>query len=153
MVAIAHSLEHQALIGLCGFAGLRVEEARTIPTSKVDLDDLLLHVLGKGDKERSVPISEECLHSIVGVLAFKQGGYPLVGLSDSAARHAISVIGYRALGHPVASHDLRMTFGTEVNDRFGVRIAQELLGHASVNTTEGYTKVTLDSMRAAVELR
>ncbi len=56
------------------------------------------------------------------------------------------------LGHHVASHDLRMTFGTEINDRYGLRVAQELLGHESVVTTQNYTLVKMDLLRKAVEL-
>lgn len=45
-----------------------------------------------------------------------------------------------------------MTFGTAVTDKYGIRVAQELLGHASVETTQGYSLVTLETLRRAVEL-
>lgn len=45
-----------------------------------------------------------------------------------------------------------MTFGSAVTERYGIRVAQELLGHASVETTQGYSLVAMDTLRKAVEL-
>lgn len=151
MVAFAKRPHHKVLVGLCGLAGLRVSEAREISVDWIDLQGRLLRVLGKGEVERTVPISDALLPILVNSMAYARE-FKLVPLSDSSARAIITSIGIRTLGHHVASHDLRMTFGTAVNDKYGVRTAQELLGHASIETTQGYTLVTMQTLREAVEL-
>jgi len=65
----------------------------------------------------------------------------------------ITLLGERAgLSRPIASHDLRATFGTAVFNKTGnLRTAQELLGHSSSATTEIYTGVDLKQMRDGVD--
>lgn len=154
LIDAAHCWHHKALIALMGYCGLRVSEALSVEKDSIDLRNVILLVRGKGDKDRRIPISSKALAVLFPILMGRSNyiSHKLVPISDSAARAYLTRLGEQVLGMPVATHDLRMTFGTAVNDQYGLRVAQELLGHASSKTTEGYTLVTLDQMRKAVEL-
>jgi integrase/recombinase XerC len=155
MIIAAQTPQHRCLIALCGLAGLRVNEAVTVGASDVNVELRMLTVHGKGAKDRYVPISSRAWPWVLSAYsAALLGGYkPLVPMAERTARQAITTIGKRAgLGH-VASHDLRMTFGTAAYAATkDLRVVQELLGHASSKTTETYTGISTAAMRAAVEL-
>jgi integrase len=140
----------RALIGLCGFAGLRIGEAITLATADYDDFEQDITIRGKGDKYRRVPVSNE-LKPIINSRIADSTATLFVPLTDHQARYVIQKLGKKAFGRKIASHDLRMTFGTELNDRgTNIRVTQELLGHASVLTTQRYTLVRKSQMREAV---
>ncbi len=151
MLAETDDEQQRVLLGLCGLCGLRVGEALAVTPDDFDLDRRVISVRGKGESERKVPFSEEALGIFIIRLATVPGDSPLVGLNDRWARKLVTSIGERVLNRGVASHDLRKTLGTAVNDKYGLRTAQEILGHASVITTQAYTLVTFETMRAAIE--
>jgi site-specific recombinase XerD len=150
--------EHRALIALCGLAGLRVSESRSIRAMDIDPITMVIGVHGKGDKWRTVPMSRACwafLKPLYDAAMADQQGYRILApLPDRTARAMITRMGYKAaLSRPVKSHDLRATFATAVfNKTRNLRIVQELLGHASSTTSEVYTGVLMDEMRTAVEV-
>jgi len=160
MIKVASKEEQKALIALCGFAGLRIGEALATRVDWINVSEMLITVRGKGDKTRTVPISERCWPNISStyVLALQTSvfygrpDWPLIHYKDSGARSLIRVLGRKAgLQRDISSHDLRMTFGTEIyNHTRDLRVAQELLGHAHSTTTEVYTGVTIDKMRNAI---
>jgi integrase/recombinase XerD len=137
--------EVRLAIALMGFAGLRVSEARQLDWS--DIDDEEIVVYGKGSKIRRVPLAPE-LRFVID----HHESDTLITMTDRGIRRAVTVAGERALiERPVASHDLRMTFGTVVyNYCKDLRVVQELLGHASSKTTERYTGVAQAAKTAAV---
>lgn len=148
---------HRALLALCAFAGLRVGEACTVTAFDLDIPQSVLTVRGKGDRTRVVPLSSEAMREVLPAVAFAivrhhQGGDArIVPLNVNSARRFITRLG-KARGVRVASHDLRSTFATETYEHtLDVRVVQELLGHASVDTTQAYVGVSLARMRAAVE--
>jgi site-specific recombinase XerD len=145
-----------ALISLCGLCGLRVEEALGVMYEDFDFGNMTLHVRGKGDKDRVVPVSKAAWESMtVAVGKAMISSRPVLPFSDRYARQTITDLAKRAkLKRHVSSHDLRSTFATEVyNQTLDIRIVQELLGHESVTTTQGYTGITLKKMKEAVELK
>ena len=156
LIGCTRNEKQKALVALCGLMGCRIAEALAVRPSDFDLHDMTLSIRGKGDKTRIVPVSE----SAWGVLcspvtrAFVDGDREVVGLKDRFARRVITTLGERAgLRRAISSHDLRSTFATAVFDKTkDIRVTQELLGHASVSTTELYTLVGMDKMRSAVEL-
>lgn len=154
MIAFAGTDRRKALIALCGFCGLRVSEAVAIKPEHIDTETMILTVRGKGDKTRPVPISAKAWEAIEWAYndALGQPGATLVRFGERQARNVVTHAARRAgLGH-AASHDLRHTFITAVVDRTGnLRVAQELAGHGSSSTTEGYSQVTIARMREAVE--
>lgn len=154
MLAAASRPEHAALIALCGLAGLRVNEAITLTRTDVLTrgSGQVLRVLGKGEKEREVPVSPELAGYLLPAVEAR-----LVPMSNSGARAAIAATAVRAgvpgpHGIPVSSHDLRATFATEVHNRTrDIVLVQKLLGHASVTTTQVYIGVDEAHAAAAVQ--
>lgn len=148
---------YRALVGLCGFCGCRVHEA--IAVWPHDIEDFgILHIEGKGAKERRVPIPRQAMVLISGAYLVAQAeGRTLVSLGDSAAREAITRLGAHArIPRPVASHDLRATFATMAWNRMvdagspDPLTLQRLLGHAKFDTTAGYIGSEWAAMQAAV---
>jgi integrase/recombinase XerC len=149
----APKLEGRCLVVLCGWLGLRISEARSVRVNDLGVrgGEHYITVRGKGDKERSVPVHPEALaiiqerisevlspsHSDKAHLANPR----LISYSDRGARALLTRLGHQT-GQRVASHDLRMTFGTLVHDAsLNLRATQELLGHSSIETTVGYTRL------------
>lgn len=146
-----------ALVALTGMLGLRISEAINVKYSDFNLDEMTLTIRGKGDRTRVIPVDnttwrflrDACLESFI------SNRPTVVGFKDRFARQLIKNLGIKAqLSRDIASHDLRATFATDLNDRgVNIRLIQELLGHASVKDTQVYTNVTLDQMRQAVSAR
>ena len=155
MIEHTKNFEQAAIIALGGFVGCRISETLSLTPSNFNVHDMTLTIRGKGDKTRTVPISHEAWTHIVSpyVLAMQKPDKRLVSYQDRFARQLVVNIGARAkLQRPVSSHDLRATFATAVLDKTGnIRLAQELLGHASVETTEVYTGITRAALKDAVE--
>lgn len=146
--------EQEALIGACGYAGLRVGEALAFKTDWLDTHDMVITVRGKGDKERIVPCSDRAWSAIsrAYILAM-QGDGRLIHMPDRTARHTVTYLGRQArISREISSHDLRATYATIMSDQgVNIRVIQELLGHSSVTSTEIYTGVNLAAMRDAVQ--
>lgn len=129
--------------------GLRRGEIALIRGSDVTRDDagwsLLVH--GKGGKERTVPLLDEIGEMLGG--AGPGWAFPN-GRGGHLSPGHVSVILRRSLGSCTA-HQLRHRFGTVAYQRsHDIRAVQELLGHASVATTQVYTAIDLAALRAAV---
>lgn len=159
MLVAAPSEEHKALIALCGLVGLRVSEARTLTPSCIEVDVMEVTVFGKGDKQRTIPLTKAAWHFIQpawiqSVIRDETGDSPMIRLSDRGARKFLKEMGFKAgLVREISSHDLRATFATAAYKRTkDIRAVQTLLGHANSSTTEVYTGVEMDAMRAASEI-
>lgn len=154
MAEVANTREHKALVGLCGYNGLRIGETLTISFSSFDLSNQMLLVRGKGQKERIIPLATKCFDLVTELLIENMNtpNSKIIALAESSARKAITSIGRRAgICRPVASHDLRHTVATDLLNRTGnMRLVQEFLGHSSITTTQTYTMVDLDQMREAM---
>ena len=154
LIEVAKNEEQKALIGLCGFVGLRIGEALDICVCHFDLHNMFLTVRGKGDKTRYVPISDRAWQAvIVAYILAADNDQQLVHYGDRAARNVITRMGERAgLQRPISSHDLRATFGTTAYDHCrDIRVVQELLGHSSTETTQIYTGISVEKLRNAVK--
>jgi integrase/recombinase XerC len=128
-------------------AGLRVAECCGLRTADVDHRRGLVTVLGKGAKVRRVPLGAPALTAISDWLA---RGRPLLARDDTPAdvleRHTLP--DGRAL-HP---HALRHAYATHLLEGGAdLRAVQELLGHADLATTQIYTHVTRDRLRAVYD--
>lgn len=155
---------HKALIVLCGGCGARVSEARGVRPCDLTIvnGQPYVKLFGKGMKERTVPIPPLAWDVLLQFYIGPMHGYgsepsvfnsPIIPLSDKHCRRTITELGRRAgISRPVASHDLRMTFGTAVyGSSKDIRATQELLGHASSLTTEGYTQVSDNAKLEAIK--
>lgn len=159
MMHAAPTPRHRALVALCGLAGLRVSEARTVTPSAIDAAEMTIKVYGKGSKERVIPMGTTAWHFIEpawieSVQEDQTGNSPIVKLSDRGARKFLTKVGCDAgLARRVSSHDLRATFATAAYTKTkDLRAVQELLGHSSSQTTEVYTGINMEAMRAAASV-
>ncbi|HUG47248.1 MAG TPA: site-specific tyrosine recombinase [Candidatus Limnocylindria bacterium] len=157
-------IRDRALLELLYAAGLRVSEALGLDRQDLALDEAAVRVVGKGDRERLVPVGEEALSALRRYLAdvrplwlavtpgAKPGprGGPLFltprgrRLGRMAAWRQIRQAALRAglTGH-VTPHTLRHSFATHLLEGGAdLRVVQELLGHASITTTQLYTHLT-----------
>lgn len=154
MIDHAKNCEQRALIALGGLAGCRINESLSATLNWINLNEMTLTIRGKGDKTRTVPIGPQAWQHMQDayVMAHTKADKRLVSYKDRFARQIVSNLGARAgLVRPVSSHDLRATFATAVyDDTLNLRLVQELLGHASSETTEIYTGIGMASMREAV---
>ena len=142
--------------------GLRVSELVSLKSHEANLDAGVVRVLGKGSKERLVPLGEEAVHSIsIYVkqarpgLAGKKNPQALfltargAGMTRQAFWHLIRRYGARAIpGKRLSPHVLRHAFATHlINHGADLRVVQMLLGHADISTTQIYTHVARERLK------
>jgi site-specific recombinase XerD len=148
-------LRNRALVEVVYSAGLRSAEAVGLDLQDVDFEQELLHVRGKGGKERTVPLGEEAAHRLA--LYLREGRPRLAPGARGAAGKAgavraenavfISANGRRldtsTLRRLVPNpHRLRHAFATHLLEGGAdLRVIQELLGHSSLSTTQVYSHV------------
>ena len=160
-------MRDRALLELLYAAGLRVSEAIGLDREDLSLDGAFVRVIGKGDKERLVPIGEVSIDHlsdwIVGPRAVLieahhvapvRGGPLFLGdrgrrLARQQAWAAVHGAASRAgLDGKVSPHTLRHSFATHLLEGGAdLRVVQELLGHASISTTQLYTHLTGERIR------
>jgi site-specific recombinase XerD len=136
-------LRNRALAELVYSAGLRSREAVDLDLRDVDFEQEQIHVLGKGGKERAVPLGEEAGHWVARYLRearpqLAKGAENALFLSARGRRLDTSTL-RRLLPHP---HRLRHAFATHLLEGGAdLRTIQELLGHSSLSTTQIYSHV------------
>ncbi len=152
-------LRNRAILELMYSSGCRVSEV-----AQLDLDEMVqggwVRIRGKGSKERLVPVGSFAQRAIDAylirsrpLLSAKAGG-PALFLNQRGSRlsrqsiwEVIQSAGV-GCGLSVSPHSLRHSFATHlIEGGADVRVVQELLGHASVATTQIYTLVTIDTLR------
>ena len=137
------ALRNRALVELVYSAGLRSREAIDLDLRDVDFDQELLHVRGKGGKERTVPLGEEAAAWLGRYLRdarpeLARGAEDALFLSTRGRRLDTSAL-RRLVPHP---HRLRHAFATHLLEGGAdLRVIQELLGHSSLSTTQVYSHV------------
>jgi integrase/recombinase XerD len=159
-------LRDRALLESLYGAGLRVSEATGLDVDDLDLDAGSVRVLGKGGKERDVPLGRYAREALSSYL---EGGRPYLASARTRGALFLNARGGRltrqsvarlvsryargtGITRSVSPHDLRHSFATHLLDGGAdVRVVQELLGHASVATTQIYTLVTAEHLREAYE--
>jgi len=142
-------LRNRALVELVYSAGLRSQEAVDLNLADVDFEQELVHVRGKGGKERVVPLGEEASHQVALYLRearpkLARGAENALFLSTRGRRLDTSTL-RRLLPHP---HRLRHAFATHLLEGGAdLRTIQELLGHSSLSTTQMYSHVDAKRLR------
>jgi integrase/recombinase XerD len=155
-------LRDRAMLELMYTSGLRVSELCALALGDLKQDPGLLRVLGKGSKERLVPVGEVALRKIMGYLTLARpilaGARPsrflFVGpggrrLSRSTfwrtiKRHALAA----GIARNVSPHQLRHSFATHlIEGGADLRSVQAMLGHADIGTTQVYTHVDGERLR------
>jgi integrase/recombinase XerD len=160
-------LRDRALLELLYAAGLRISEAIGLDREDLSTDGAFVRVIGKGDKERLVPVGDVALDWLarwtdgprtsllaMGRVASQRGGPLFVGdrggrlarqQAWAAVKRAAAAAG---LADRVSPHTLRHSFATHLLEGGAdLRVVQELLGHASISTTQLYTHLTGERIR------
>jgi integrase/recombinase XerD len=155
-------LRDRAILELLYGAGLRISELTGLDVDDLDLDEGSVRVLGKGGKEREVPVGRFAREAVDAYLA---RGRPALASRASRAALFLNHRGGRLtrqscarilskyatvaqIARHVSLHTLRHSFATHLLEGGAdVRVVQELLGHASVATTQIYTLVTKEHLR------
>lgn len=166
----ARAERDRALLETLYATGIRISEAVGLDVGDLDLDDGLLRVLGKGGKERVVPFGRSARAALTAYLA--RGRLELRAraprpadrdavflnarggrISRQACWAIVRRAGERAgLREQLSPHVLRHSCATHMLEHGAdLRVVQELLGHATISTTQVYTKVSPDRLRAVYE--
>jgi integrase/recombinase XerC len=163
------TLRDRALVELLYGTGIRIGELVALDVRDLELRALEVRVMGKGRKERIVPIPEQARRALDAWLEVRRHSgvmsEPLFislrprregGPRRLAAREARRILGERAvradLGQHVHPHRLRHSYATHLLDMGAdLREIQELLGHASLSTTQKYTAVSIEHLRDAYD--
>jgi integrase/recombinase XerC/integrase/recombinase XerD len=149
----------RAMFELAYAAGLRAEELVNLDVESVDPDAEEVRVEGKGSKTRVVPAGEHAWHALERYLdrarpALHVGESPALFLSKSGRRLSTSDVRRRlklqARRLGISPHTLRHSFATHLLEGGAdLRTIQELLGHASISTTQTYTRVESRRLKQA----
>ncbi|MET0557633.1 MAG: tyrosine recombinase XerC [Solirubrobacterales bacterium] len=155
-------LRDRAMLELAYSCGLRCEEIVSLDLGSMDFESERLRVMGKGSKERILPVGEPAQRALERYL--QRGRHALAGdpreqalfLSKSGRRLSNSDVTRRlglwtreaAMAAGVSPHALRHSFATHLLEGGAdLRTIQELLGHASISTTQVYTRVDAARLR------
>jgi tyrosine recombinase XerC len=168
------NLRDRAMLELLYSGGLRIEELVGVNVEDIDIYSGMVRVWGKGNRERIIPIGEQCLAALhdyfrerdqlrgqKGIGPARRGD-PVAAVFLNKAGERISVRGARKVLHrwfaaaqfhkKVSPHTLRHSFATHLLDRgCDLRSVQEMLGHKSLATTQIYTHVTAESLKRVYE--
>ena len=160
-VAGPRQLRDRALLELLYSTGARISEVVGLDVDDLDTDNRSVVLAGKGGKQRLVPVGRPALAAVQAYLV--RGRPALIArsqpalflnarggrLSRQSAWQVLQTAAERAgISTDVSPHTLRHSFATHLLDGGAdVRVVQELLGHASVTTTQVYTMVTVDGLR------
>lgn len=152
-----HALRDRAILEMLYSCGLRVSELTGLAVCDLDLSGGMVRVLGKGNKERILPVGSRALEAI---RSYLEGRGELAGSGPlflntrgqrinrrSVARivdaHVLRIAAFKR----ISPHILRHTFATHMLEGGAdLRAIQELLGHASLSTTQKYTHVGIDRL-------
>lgn len=153
-------LRDAALLELLYGVGARISEACGLDVDDIDLEERVVLLRGKGARERRLPLGG---HAADAVSAYLVRGRPALmsrstpalfinsrgtRLSRQSAWEIIHRAADRAGSVGISPHTFRHSFATHLLEGGAdVRVVQELLGHASVTTTQIYTRVTVDTLR------
>ena len=160
------SLRDRAMIEIMYATGVRVSELVSLDIDDVDLDENFVRCMGKGSKERIIPVHDEAVEAVRVYL--QDGRESLAGPAAGRAlfvsrkggrltRQALWLIlkgRAQAAGieRKITPHTLRHSFATHLLiGGAQLRHVQELLGHASITTTQVYTHLTSEHVRAQYE--
>jgi integrase/recombinase XerD len=166
-VSTDHGLRDRAMLETLYACGLRVSELTSLQMNHVYPDDGLVRIIGKGNKERLVPIGMEALKQIGfylsgvrqlmdnikpagdSVLFLNRRGSPLsrVSVFTAVKKYAAAA----GITKNISPHSFRHSFATHlIEGGADLRAVQDMLGHESITTTEIYTHLDLDYLRETI---
>ncbi|MEI6207084.1 MAG: tyrosine recombinase XerC [Desulfuromonadales bacterium] len=152
-----HALRDRAILELLYSSGLRVSELTSLNIGEIDLTGGMVRVMGKGGKERIVPVGSRATAALLAYLEQRDAACPKGALflntrggrinRRSVTRiidaHVLRISTFKR----ISPHTLRHTFATHMLEGGAdLRAIQELLGHSSLSTTQKYTHVSIDRL-------
>jgi integrase/recombinase XerC len=151
------ALRDSAILETLYSCGLRVSELTSLDRQHLELEQRLVRVMGKGGKERIVPVGSHAGRALASYLEARgdvAAADPLFlnARGGRLSRRGVALIVDRHMLHiaamrKVSPHSLRHTFATHLLEGGAdLRGIQELLGHASLSTTQKYTHVSIDRL-------
>lgn len=158
----AEHLRNAAILELLYATGIRVAELVSLDMNDVDFANRTVKVIGKGNKQRVVPFGVPAMRAL---RAWVHGGRPVIAADDSAdalflgargrrlnqrvAREVVHRMARDAGVPDISPHALRHSAATHMLDGGAdLREVQELLGHASLKTTQRYTHVSIEQLKS-----
>ena len=159
-------LRDRAMVELMYAGGLRVSETTSLDVDSVNFDNLTVRCTGKGGKDRVVPIYEEAMDAVA---EYYVDGRPRIGKAQDPDALFLNRLGKRitrqgfwlrlkqlaldaGIARELTPHMLRHSFATHLlHGGASLRHVQELLGHSDIGTTQIYTHLTSERVRAAYD--
>ena len=157
------SLCNHAMLELCYASGLRLGELRGLRMEQLRLDAGFIQVIGKGNKERVTPVGRRAIDSIKSYLVngrpklVREKSPGNVFLTQRGTEFASVTLWTRikkcclgaGISRNITPHMLRHSFATHLLEHGAdLRVIQELLGHSSISTTEAYTHIAGQRLKA-----
>ncbi len=157
------TIRDRAILELLYACGLRITELCNVRLEHIDLEEKIIRVTGKGNKTRLIPIGQNAIEAVKAYLSLSR---PQLIKPRSGAALFLSVRGHpltparlwqlvlhyareAGLSRAIHPHQLRHSFATHLlAGGADLRIIQEMLGHASMTTTQIYTQVDTSQLRA-----
>jgi integrase/recombinase XerC len=155
-------LRDRAMIELLYSCGLRIEELMSLNIKNINFISNTVIVVGKGNKERIVPIGNKCIEAILNYIKERrEADFPYdinspmflndhtARMNQRTARRIVHRLFIKAnILKKASPHTLRHTFATHILDRgCDIKSVQEMLGHKNLSTTQIYTHVTIESLK------
>lgn len=157
---------NRAIVETLYGCGLRVSELVNLQLSLLNLDENILLVTGKGNKQRLVPIGDQAkkqlafyIDNIRNKVVPKKGNNDIVFLNRNGRKLSRQMIYYivkaavscAGIRKNISPHSLRHSYATHlVQNGADLRVVQELLGHVSITTTEIYTHLDIADLKKAI---
>ena len=159
-----------AILELLYSTGMRINELATLPEERVDLLSGVARVRGKGKKERLCPLGSPAIRTLMKNLELRENVWLLEGKKDARSPVFLNKNGgpisprsierlmkkyvlFSGLNAELTPHSLRHSFATHLLDAGAdLRSVQELLGHASLSTTQIYTHVSVERLKEVYQL-
>ncbi|MCU0857506.1 MAG: tyrosine recombinase XerC [Pontiellaceae bacterium] len=155
-----------AILEVLYSTGMRIGELVTLTENRIDVLSGIVSVLGKGKKERLCPLGRPAERALQNALAMRSEVWTSLGMTGNANRAVFlnkhggpitarsiermmkTYVGYCGLKPSISPHALRHSFATHLLDNGAdLRSVQELLGHASLSTTQIYTHVSVEKLK------
>ncbi|MDZ7697106.1 MAG: tyrosine recombinase XerC [Deltaproteobacteria bacterium] len=162
-------LRDLAILEVLYSCGIRAQELEGMNLSSIDFDQRLIRVMGKGRRERVVPVGRQALKAVQAYLKAttalrkQTGGTSEAGplfinfrggrlTTRSISRMVRRYVNEMGMAGGISTHSMRHTFATHLLDGGAdLRSVQELLGHKSLSSTQRYTHVSLDRLMAVYD--
>ncbi len=147
---------NKAMLELMYGCGLRVSELVSLEINDIDMTNCLIRIVGKGNKEREIPIGEYSIYYLKKYLKvreklLKKKGCTKLFLNNHGNgmtrqgffKNLKTILREKGLNESVSPHTLRHSFATHlINRGADLRSIQEMLGHADISTTKIYTRIS-----------